>query len=113
MEAMPNWLGQLISSGVILMVLGTLLKLLLDSLNKKLDSLSGKIEKLFSEIQELKVSKALETGEKKADRELVWREINTNKNQLNSIKSSVEKLWEVMSKIASIKRPSDKLKEGE
>jgi len=113
MEAMPNWLSQLISSGVILMVLGTLLKLLLDSLTKKMDSLSMKIEKLFNEIQDIKVSRAADSGEKKAEKELIWREINTNKHQLTAMKSSVEKLWEVMSMIASIKRPSDKIKEGE
>lgn len=110
---MPNWLGQLISSGVILMVLGTLLKLLLDSLNKKLDSLSLKIEKLMIEVQDIKVARAADSGEKRAEKELIWREINTNKHQLTAIKGSVEKLWECISKIASIKRPSDKIKEGE
>lgn len=110
MEAMPNWLGQLISSGVILMVLGTVLKLLLDSLNKKLDSLSLKIEKLMVEVQDIKVARAADSGEKRAEKELIWREINTNKTHLTAVKSSVDKLWEVMSRIASIKRPSDKLK---
>jgi len=109
MEAVPTWLGQLISSGIVMAVLGALIRFSFGSIIKRLEKIEMDIAGAKSDIHDIKLDRAEKMGELKAEAQLMWRDINTDKQKIVKLQSSVEKIWECLQKVVKIKRTSDKL----
>jgi len=114
MESMPTWLSQLISSGLIMAVLGALIRFSIGSVTKRLDKIEADLSAAKSDIHDIKLDRAEKMGELKAESQLMWRDINTDKQKIVKLQSSMDKVWECLQKIANVRsRTSDKLNKGE
>lgn len=94
-------------------IMGTVIVVWLKGMKSREVERDRKIEVIANDVAEIKLSRATEGGEKSAESKLIWREINTDKHKIVKLQSSMDRVWEVLQKIANVKnRTSDKLNEG-
>jgi len=98
---MPSWMQDLISNGILLLLLGVLLRSFAKSSDRRLSSIESRLDKLDRQIQLVLVDKARDEAKLEAQAAAIWRKMDTDNKRLHQTEAKADRAFELVSKIAT------------